>query len=236
MDTFYNLTNYSVPTSKKDTRHLFCSMKESFSDFKKRNDFGDFWRRIWTHVYINVNDNFGSKFFFFWETLSTMLLANQINLSRFCVLMFQLVQNFFFLNLLFLKPRLQILVTSDSLSPFALSLHLSSQMSPGQSRHLPPPSLGLSFRHAPLGRKQNKLKTTTTKSVWALLVLGARKAHLLSFTCPVSLRTRIPQWKSTCFFRGGSDLYTSKGPQDSILSKAFFFFLTHNNTKYKCTK
>lgn len=51
---------------------------------------------MWTHIYINVNDNFGSKFFFFWETLSTMLLANQINLSRSRVLMFQLFRKFFF--------------------------------------------------------------------------------------------------------------------------------------------
>lgn len=51
---------------------------------------------MWTHIYINVNDNFGSKFFFFWETLSTMLLANQINLSRSRVLMFQLFRKNFF--------------------------------------------------------------------------------------------------------------------------------------------
>lgn len=51
---------------------------------------------MWTHIYINVNDNFGSKFFFFWETLSTMLLANQINLSRSRVLMFQLFRKIFF--------------------------------------------------------------------------------------------------------------------------------------------
>lgn len=70
-----------VTTSKKDTWPL-SSRKESFSDFKNRNDFGNFWERVRTHIYKNVNDKFVLKFLFFWKTLSTMLLANQINSSN----------------------------------------------------------------------------------------------------------------------------------------------------------
>lgn len=197
---------------KKDKCYLF-SKKESFSDLKNKSDFGNFQRRIWTHTYINVNDNFVSKFLFFWEPLSTMVLVNLKTKSQ--TKFIQSVCSCFissriFLNLRFLKPTPHVLVTLGHLSPFALSSSFTNATRRVQTSD---------FLVAGA-----ELQTVTTREK-PKEINCSQKCLKISGITAVSLP--LPR-KSTCFFIDSADFCTSKGPQDSVLSKAS---ASHNNNK-----
>lgn len=155
-----HLTNWSCANfQRRQMALVFCEGK-LFRLKKRKSDFGNFWRRIWTHIYINVNDNFVSKFLYFWETLSTMLLANLINSSS-------------LMHLCFISSRIffsSMISKAHTAGPGHLrrSLALCSFIFPHKCHQV---NAAICLLH-PWGwasdthHREKQSKTTTAKSVW----------------------------------------------------------------------